>query len=210
MPSSSTDTFARAWRGWDGTGSAASEARLAELLAFYEEPHRHYHGTSHIADLLERAKSRRFADPRRVTAAIFYHDAIYAVGASDNEARSAALAVQNLRTLGWSTAEATRVAAMIRATARHSRTGDPDTDRFLDLDLAILADPPERYAVYRQSIMDEYRTRYSHGDYRRGRVRLFIEPTLAGSPIFVSGTFPDMEARARANLVAERDWLLGD
>ena len=97
---------------------------------------------------------------------------------------------------------------MIRATARHEGTGDADTDLFLDLDMAILADPPERYAVYRQAIMDEYRTVHSAESYRAGRMSLFIEPMLAREAIFVSEAFAGREEAARRNIEAEREWLL--
>ena len=167
MPSSSTDRFVAAWRRRKPDG----ERQLDELLALYREPHRHYHGVSHIADLLNRAERLRFDDREVVMAAIFYHDAIYNVAATDNEERSAVLALEALPALGCGGAFAKTVAAMIRATALHERTGDADTDLFLDLDMAILADPLERYAVYRQAIMDEYRTVHSGRGLPRGTDR---------------------------------------
>src|SRR5579862_4466494 len=75
----------------------ALPAELAEALAAaYGEPHRRYHDANHVAEVL--AWYDRVADdvgwdrPVEVYVAILFHDAIYAPGAKDNEARSAAWA----------------------------------------------------------------------------------------------------------------------
>lgn len=190
-------------RGWN---DAASERWLADLLDRHGEPHRHYHGVRHIADLLGRIAALDFTRPDEAVAAAFLHDAIYAVGAPDNEARSADLALQALGELDGD-GFAGQVAALCEATATHAATGEADTDLFLDADMAVLGDPAPAYARYREAVMREYLTAVPRDDYLAGRVALFIEPTLAGERIFLTPTFAGREAQARENLAAEREWL---
>ena len=201
--------FAREWRalasrrGWH---PAAAERWLVDLLARHNEPHRHYHGAKHVADLLARLRALPFERPDEAVAAAFLHDAVYRVGAPDNEARSADLAREVLDELDGA-AFADRVAALCLATASHAATGDADADLFLDADMAVLGDPPPLYARYRAAMMREYLTAVPREDYLAGRIALFIEPTLAGGPIFHTPAMADREGQARENLAREADWL---
>ena len=214
MPSSSNsethEAFTAAWdalagrRGW---GSGA-RAWLAELLAHYNEPQRHYHHAGHVTDLLARMKEVRFQDVDAAQAAAFFHDAIYKVGASDNEARSADLARKALSELDDS-GFAETVAAICAATATHEATGNPDADLFLDIDMAVLGDPPEAYRRYRDAVMREYTTVFQRESYLIGRISLFVEPTLERERIFLTEAFAPRETQARENLAAEREWLRG-
>ena len=212
MPSNSTDAdgFRQAWRalaarrGW----GAAAEGWLARLEERYGEPQRHYHHAGHVCDMLARMAPLSFRDRDAAEAAAFFHDAIYKVGASDNEARSAALAREALGELdGADFAE--RVAATCAATATHEGTGDADTDLFLDVDMAVLGDPPESYRRYRDAVLREYTTVFQRESYLVGRITLFVEPTLERERIFLTDAFADREAQARENLRNERDWLRG-
>ena len=202
-------TFDREWRALAARRAwsvAASERWLTDLRHRHSEPHRYYHGVAHITDLLDRIRTLPFAQPDEAAAAAFLHDAIHHVGASDNEARSAELAREVLIELDEPNL-AERVAAICMATATHAATGDNDTDLFLDADMAVLGDPPSRYARYRAAVMREYLTAVPRDLYLIGRITRFIEPTLAGGPIFHTSALAGREAQARANLAAEAEWL---
>src|SRR4051794_11156548 len=69
-------------------GNAACD----ELRSLCHEPHRRYHGAGHAGVLWHRHLAHG-GDPDDAVAAhaIAYHDAVYMVGAADNEARSAEL-----------------------------------------------------------------------------------------------------------------------
>ena len=116
-----------------------------ELSALYRAPDRHYHGLAHIEALLALAQEYRAAlsDPDAVEAAIWFHDAIYDSRRSDNETRSAALALEKLA--GRTDPERlARIAKMIEATATHTlpdlgdKAAGRDAALFLDMDLSIL------------------------------------------------------------------------
>ena len=213
MPSSSNSVsrqaFAESWRalaarrGW---AEAASERRLADLLARHGEEQRHYHHAGHVTDLLARMREVSFQDVDAAEAAAFLHDAIYRVGASDNEQRSADLARKSLTALDDPTF-AERVATICAATATHEASGDADTDLFLDIDMAVLGDPPEAYSRYRDAVLREYTTAFQREAYLVGRITLFVEPMLERERIFLTPSFADREERARANLRAELHWL---
>jgi predicted metal-dependent HD superfamily phosphohydrolase len=89
--------------------------------------------------------------------AIWFHDAVYDPMRVDNEAKSAALAHEQLALLGLAPADVETVVQMVLATAGHQwRDGKPDTALFLDLDLSILGARPERYDAYVAQVRAEY------------------------------------------------------
>lgn len=111
------------------------------LFGMWTEPWRHYHTAGHAGVLWHRHLAYGGDPSDRVIAhAIAYHDAVYSVGATDNEARSAALWYEHSANLGRSLRE--KVANVIMATSRH--VGDhPDRDAqwMVDLDLTPLGEP---------------------------------------------------------------------
>lgn len=124
-----------------GEPSAANEAyaRLAEL---YGEPHRHYHTLTHVRHCL--SEFDRVAtlvdDPDAVEMALWFHDAIYAPGAVDNEWRSAALFQQ------WSEGHAApafrrRVSDLILATTHRELPTRRDEQFIVDIDLSSFGLP---------------------------------------------------------------------
>jgi predicted metal-dependent HD superfamily phosphohydrolase len=182
--------------------SAALE--MAEVLtAAYGEPHRHYHTLSHIEACLGVLERVPLGDTERAEAelAVWFHDVVYDVTLSENEARSAALAKAWLAEQGL---DAPEVAATIEMTAGH---GLPDGASVVmravhDVDLAILGAPAVEYDAYAAAIRREY----GHLDddvYRLGRRdvlhRLGASKALYSLPMFRT----TLEPRARANLARE-------
>jgi predicted metal-dependent HD superfamily phosphohydrolase len=169
----------------------------ADLVARYSEPHRAYHDTTHIAELLAWFDALDWARPAEVYAAMLYHDAVYDPTRSDNEARSAELA----RASGLPV-DVDRVVELILLTARHGGLDDvrdPDTAHFLDADMAILGADPERFDRYDAAIRREY-AHVPDEAFRAGR-RAFLAKVLAKPRIYFSADFhARLDAAARANL----------
>ncbi len=173
------------------------EPWLRDLEARYSEPHRHYHTLRHVEHLLELLPH---AD-ETVVAAVWFHDAVYDGDA--NEERSAALARQALRVLGFREEQIERVERMILATKRHEPDDLPEAGReFLDADLAILGSDRERYDEYVRQVRQEY-AHVPDPAFRAGRnaiLRAFLaRPRL----YFTDGFYERFEAKARENLQRE-------
>ena len=131
-------------------------------------------------------------------------DAIYFAGKSDNEARSAELALQSIATfLPGQSLDTGLVRTLIELTAKHGRLVreelDDDTRHFLDCDMAILGAPPEQFDAYDAAIAEEYRE-VPKLIYKFNRNR-FLKHLLEVDRIFLSDLFHSrFDAAARANL----------
>ena len=184
------------------------------LEAAYGRPPRAYHNFDHVAEVLRHyqavADGPGWMQPVEVRLAVLYHDAIYEPGRTDNEARSAAFAREEIaRWLPGAGVDAERVAALIGLTARHGQhlPGDfdrspwaADTRHFLDCDMAILGAEPEAFDAYDRAIAAEYRGHVPGWLYRINR-RRFLKALLARPRIYLSEFFHDrFDAQARANL----------
>lgn len=188
--------------------------QLDALRAAYATPPRTYHGFDHVEAVLARfeevSDGPGWHRPREAWLAVLYHDAIYEAGRSDNESRSAALAIDAIaRWLPDAGIDGARVARLIELTARHGHVapadlghGDDayDARHFLDCDMAILGAAPADFDAYDRGIAEEYRGRVPGWMFRRGR-RKFLESLLASERIFLSDYFhARLDAQARANL----------
>jgi predicted metal-dependent HD superfamily phosphohydrolase len=99
----------------------------AALQHAYATPPRQYHGIGHVAEVLRHYgqvdAGPGWAKPVEVWLAVLYHDAVYHPGRRDNEARSAAMAVDHIgRWLPDRGVDSARVARLIELTARHGRS----------------------------------------------------------------------------------------
>lgn len=164
---------------WPGILRARPDLRDA-LLAAYAEPHRSYHSTRHLAEVLEHVDLLLTETPEvaevagsrdAVLLAAWYHDAVYD-GSRDDEERSAALAESTLTEAAVPAPLVAEVARLVRLTADH-RPGDADLagQVLCDADLAILGSDPDRYDEYAADV----RTEYAHLDeptFRDGRARV--------------------------------------
>lgn len=171
--------------------------------AAWAEPHRHYHTRQHLAECLrlldDPAVRAAVTRPNEVEVAIWLHDLVYDTHRSDNEAQSAEQARALLEAVGGIDEQViARVTALILATKDHvARTSDEAA--LLDLDLAILAAPPARFAEYEAQIREEYGW-VADEAYRSGRSAVLA--TFALRPrIYVTELLHErLDAQARANL----------
>ena len=182
------------------------------LWALYSEPHRHYHGVRHIANLLERLDALRpFSEGERfrpgmdrvleTEVAIWFHDAIYVVGDPRNEERSAAFCrsfLVSIEALELDTANFPgNVNEAILAT-KHDGTGSAHNAARLmvDLDLAGFADPWDDFEENNRRIAAEYAAVPPEA-YRWGRIK-FLAGLLGPRPLY--SILTELEAPARANI----------
>jgi predicted metal-dependent HD superfamily phosphohydrolase len=176
------------------------------LEAAYAEPHRRYHTRRHIEQCLELLESwpdLSASDRRLLTWAIWWHDAIYDAHASDNEAKSADMAREDLPALGATPGEVEEVERLILLTAGHAvAEGDRLGAVLVSIDLAILGSAPIDYDTYAQQVREEYAF-VPDEFWRPGRGRVlqhFMDaPVIYADPRFRA----EREATARANLARE-------
>lgn len=203
----------------------AQVAELGEsLLQAWEQPHRAYHHSGHLSQMLtdlDRLYAHRTqgSTPLALVLAAWFHDAVYEGAPGEDERRSEQLASTSLEplvTAGLLTGhELQMVSLLVRATATHELPESAelpagyevtDIEFFLDADMAILAADSARYRRYLHGVRSEY----SHFDdeaFRAGRTT-FLRSILGRERIFLSEQAMQLwEEPARANLRAElREW----
>jgi len=204
------------------TQLTAQVAELGEsLLQAWEQPHRAYHHSGHLSQILtdlDRLYAHRTqagSTPLALILAAWFHDAVYEGAPGEDERRSEQLAntsLEPLVTAGLlSGDELQMVSLLVRATATHElpKSADlpagyepADIQFFLDADMAILAADSARYRRYLRGVRSEY----SHLDdeaFRAGRTT-FLRSILGRKRIFLSEEGLQLwEEPARANLSAE-------
>lgn len=199
----------------------AQMAELGEsLLQAWEQPHRAYHHSGHLSQMLtdlDRLYAHRTqgSTPLALILAAWFHDAVYEGAPGEDERRSEQLASASLEplvTAGLLTGhELQMVSLLVRATATHELPESADLPAgyepadiqfFLDADMAILAANSARYRRYLRGVRREY----SHFDdeaFRAGRT-IFLRSVLGRKRIFLSEEGLQLwEEPARANLQAE-------
>jgi predicted metal-dependent HD superfamily phosphohydrolase len=149
-------SWQRAWQGLQaqGDGLALRDA----LLACYAEPQRKYHTQQHLHECLQLFDEVQLLPerPHEVEMALWFHDAIYELKSSQNEQRSADWAREALCDAGVPADTAERVHGLVLATRHTALPATRDEQVLVDIDLAILGAPPERFAEYEQQIRAEY------------------------------------------------------
>lgn len=196
-------------------------AELGEsLLQAWERPHRAYHHSGHLSQMLtdlDRLYAHRTQGSTllALVLAAWFHDAVYEGAPGEDERRSEQLAntsLEPLVTAGLlSGDELQMVSLLVRATATHELPEPADLPAgyepadiqfFLDADMAILAADSTRYRRYLRGVRSEY----SHFDdeaFRAGRTT-FLRSILGRKRIFLSEQALQLwEEPARANLQAE-------
>ncbi|KQO49346.1 MULTISPECIES: hypothetical protein [unclassified Methylobacterium] len=188
-------------------GGSGAEAAWRALDAGYGEAARHYHGWPHVRALLAGHDAVRGLpdvsglDGDAIDLAIYFHDAVYDPARSDNEARSADLLV-TCSGSGLGRECIRSAVAMIRATAAHGPSEDPETRLMLDLDLAVLGAPRAIYEAYAAAVRREY-AMVPDAAWRIGRAGV-LDRFLDRPRLYQTGHFHDrLESAARANLADE-------
>lgn len=144
VPPAEKVRFAALWARNLSVEFAVAETVYDRLSELYGEPHRHYHTLNHIRHCL-REFDRAAAlmdEPDAVEMALWFHDAIYWPGATDNEWRSAELFRQ------WSDGYADpafqqRVHDLVMVTMHREPPAWGDAGFIVDIDLSSFGLPWE-------------------------------------------------------------------
>lgn len=201
-----------------GAGATADPAQIhaagQRLLDRWSEPARHFHGVSHLVDLLQHVDElqQETQHPHIVRLAAWYHGAIfdaaeraaYANRGGEDEVASAQYARDELSALGLPEASVDKVAALVAGLVRHS-TGHGDAAVLSDADLAILAAEPRRYKQYVHAVREEY-SHIPEARYLAAR-RAIVSKLLGRERIYITPLCVNWERQARQNLTAELAWL---
>ena len=210
----------RLMRAWDSL-LPGHTALGEDLLERYEQPHRKYHTSVHLSEMLTALKTlykrHHTATPRAVLLAAWFHDAVYEANPGDDEAASADLArtaLTPLASTGFLTNRGvTAIAHLIELTASHQLADGieeytsgaltrADAEFFLDADLAILAADSPRYTRYVAGVRAEY-AHYTPDAFTRGRAAI-LQGFLNRTTIYASDTAHLLwDAPARLNLRTE-------
>jgi len=202
------ERFAGLWKRMGAAGDGGDV--FEELLRAYQEPHRRYHGLDHLRDCLEQLDAAPGTGPTRDLAeiALWFHDAVYVPGATDNEARSAEWAARALVGAGADERQAREVARLIHLTD-HARPAEDAVGALVcDVDLSVLGRPAAEFAEYERRIRAEY-GEVPEPLYRAGRATILAR-FLARDSLYRSGHFRALyEEAARRNLRHSLDRLGG-
>jgi len=199
------NTLQTAWKkSWRALGIQQPDMVLCDtLLACYAEPHRHYHTQQHLQECLDLfASVREQAEhPAEIEIALWFHDAIYAMGRQDNEARSADWARQAILAQGLAADCAERVYALIMATCHNTEPMNRDAQLMVDVDLGILGAEPARFREYEQQIRKEYA--WVPGFVFKHKRRAVLQGFLERARLYSDAALrAQREERARLNLRA--------
>src|SRR5690349_21695028 len=104
------DRWSTMWSRLSAGAGSYGETIFQEVIQAYSEPHRRYHTLTHLQDCLQQfdTAGALTLHPVEVEAALWFHDAIYDLRSSENEARSAQWAQEALRDAGVSAESAQR------------------------------------------------------------------------------------------------------
>ncbi|MDH6133906.1 putative metal-dependent HD superfamily phosphohydrolase [Kitasatospora sp. MAA4] len=212
-PHPATDVLLRRWHSaLERSGATVDpEPYGRALLARWAEPQRRYHTTDHLLAVLDHvdALAEHAEHPDTVRLAAWFHDAVYRPDRSENEERSAQLAVRALREAGLAAEPIAEVVRLVRLTVGHDPLpGDRDGEVLCDADLAVLGGTAEQYAAYAAAVRAEYDFVPAEA-FRLGRAavlrQLLALPALYRTP----AGHARFEQRARANLTTELTTLEG-
>jgi predicted metal-dependent HD superfamily phosphohydrolase len=192
-------SWQRCWKPLGASGDGT--ALMQRLVSAWQGPHRKYHTVQHLSECLSLLEQNLdlAAEPAEVEIALWFHDAIYDVRASDNEARSADWAANELRQAGVSSQRIARIKEHILATRHAALPQGQDQMLLVDIDLSILGAPRARFDEYEIQVRAEYG--WVPGFMFRRKRREVLEEFLARDPIYNTAKLRQaLEQQARDNL----------
>ncbi|MEO7587875.1 MAG: metal-dependent phosphohydrolase [Arachnia sp.] len=176
-----------------------------ELLQRWAEPHRHYHGMSHLIDGL--AALETLGGSRLERMAFWFHDAVHSNSTPADEDASAEL-VADLLVGHELPADIAEIQRLVLLTAGHrTEPDDPPGQRVCDADLSALGADPATYRRNVEGIRAEL-PKLSEAEWELGRSR-FLTQFLERECFFATDTGRQLwEASARVNVQNELDNLV--
>ena len=152
---------------------------IEDILERWREPHRKYHGISHLEDLISQIEAKRseFSDSEyeMLLIAALFHDAIYDPLSDMNEEESAQL----LLGLSDGSKEVMDICQIIIDTKTHI-SSTPISEKFCAMDMDIVNRPIDALLEWEEGIRYEY-SALSKDEYKLGRIR-FLESIASKNP----------------------------
>lgn len=200
--------YATLQREWDSISTQYGADKLLSIQWFgrlcdaYQAKRRCYHSLNHIEGMLGLANAHRGKISHRNSFyfATWFHDAVMGF-LSNSEQLSANMCKKAMTELGFPEAEIHKACSLILATQCHQLSNDPDTQLFLDIDLASLGMSREHYMKYSLGCRREYLI-IPNWVYAFLRKRV-LEELLRREVIFQTKEFSNLEKMARINLENE-------
>ena len=176
---------------WERLGAKGEPSSVFEMiLTHHSEPHRGHHNFDHVAECLGWVDElwTMLEHPLLMAAAFDFHDIFYDPAKTDNEERSAELAVNTYSAAGLSK----DLTAAIYRLIMISKAGVPretSDEKFQhDIDYWILGSPAKRYARYAAGVRKEYTSVVTPEMYNSGRA-VFLKEQLGKARIFDTDYF---------------------
>ncbi|TLM83259.1 DUF4031 domain-containing protein [Pseudarthrobacter sp. NamE2] len=181
------------------------DALFLELLDRWAEPHRRYHGCTHLLSVLESLDllTEPADPPRTVLLAAWFHDAVYQGIPGQDEEESARLAEDRLHAAGLPPGDVAEVTRLVRLTSHHRPDeGDGDGALLCDADLSVLGGDPDEYARYLSAVRQDY-AHVGDADFAAGRAAV-VRRLLDLTPLFHTGRAKELwQDAAHRNLLGE-------
>lgn len=175
-----------------------------EIVHNYSGSQRHYHTLEHLENMLLQLLpiKEKIESWKTVMFSLYYHDIIYNSLKSNNEEKSAELAVKRMQELKVQADVISECKAQIITTKAHQSSNNSDTNYFTDVDLSILGQDWTIYKGYCQNIRKEYSV-YPNFMYNRGRKKV-IQHFLNMDRIYKTDYYyGKLERSAKDNLMRE-------
>ncbi|GGD42452.1 hypothetical protein GCM10011514_03050 [Emticicia aquatilis] len=176
----------------------------SEIEENYTNRKRYYHTLEHLENLFQMLTpiKTKIKDWDTLLFTLFYHDVIYNATKSDNEEKSAELAIVRMQTIGIEKSQIEQCKAQILATKKHLPNANSDTNYFTDADLSVLGQDWETYINYYKNVRKEYAI-YPNIIYNTGRKKV-LKHFLAMDSIYKTDYFyQEFEQKAKENLARE-------
>ena len=176
----------------------------SEVEENYTNRKRYYHTLVHLENLFQILTpiKTKINDWDTLLFTLFYHDVIYNATKSDNEEKSAELAIVRMQTIGIENTQIEKCKAQILATKKHLYSTDSDTNYFTDADLSVLGQDWETYSNYYKNVRKEYAI-YPNILYNPGRKKV-LKHFLSMEKIYKTDYFyQEFEQKAKENLEQE-------
>ena len=192
--------FANLWQRRVASPPSPDGATVyADLRKRYDEPFRRFHNLGHIQECLRLCDevTALLVDPDAVEFALWFHDAVYDVGASTNELRSADLF---LTVSGGAPFMFRHLVCDHILATRHASVVQGNDRRFMvDIDLSGFGAPWEEF-MRNGALLREESSHVPDDKYHSGQVA-FLSRLAKRRHFFLTDYFRDkFEATARENL----------
>lgn len=177
----------------------------ADLIERWAQPHRRYHDLRHLRDVLVALDllCEPHPPPVEVALAAWFHDAVYAGVAGEDEEASANLARSQLTSAHLPAGTVNEVSRLVLLTRTHSpEPGDHRGALLCDADLAVLGRDEPGYRRYTRDVRAEY-AHVPEAGFIKGRTAV-VGHLLGLDPLYRTDRGRHLwQERARANLRAE-------